>query len=116
MNKGFHLGRRTKIKRKYLRAKLWPSWYDYYSKELTNDDILIKADDDVVFIYNLGSLVDFIRSRRADDLAVVFPNIINNEVGAYWQLQEDMLPQPTSLYPVMKTLEGYENMVACEPV
>lgn len=32
----------------------WKGYYAYYSKALQDDDWLIKCDDDVVFIANLG--------------------------------------------------------------
>jgi len=113
---GFKLKKGEKVKRKYLRAKLWPSYYAHYSKELSDGDVLIKADDDVVFIQNLGGIVDFVRSTKAKDLALVFPNIVNNEVGTFWQLQEKLIPKPTSLLGMMRTEQGYENLVTCEPI
>jgi hypothetical protein len=64
--------------------KSWKNYYTYYNDEKFKDDIIIKCDDDIVFIdlYKLPKFIDFIRNNDYD---LVFANIINNGVAAYYQ-------------------------------
>jgi hypothetical protein len=83
------------------RLSRWLSYYEHYSSpsssHLSNDDILIKCDDDIVYL-SLSSFqhyLDIIRSSSsssspsASSLSsqcnLFFPNIVNNDVCAYIQ-------------------------------
>jgi len=62
---------------------LWGSFYDHYStnKRYAPEDVLIKADDDIVFIdvSYFPQFIDSVVSYKDSNLH--FPNIVNNDVG-----------------------------------
>jgi len=62
---------------------LWYSFYEHYmnNKKYRREDILIKADDDIVYIH-MSSFQAFVeRVWNSNGSNVHFPNIINNDVG-----------------------------------
>lgn len=66
---------------KNMRA--WDEYYNYYiTAGYNNNDILIKCDDDVVYI-DMEQMPAYLKEVRADGL--YFPNIVNNDVCAYIQ-------------------------------
>lgn len=61
----------------------WKEYYLYYSKaDFEDDDIIIKCDDDIVYI-DIEKMDDFLQS--IDSTHIYIPNIINNDVCAYIQ-------------------------------
>ena len=61
----------------------WNEYYEYYSNANYNDeDILIKCDDDIVFI-DTKQMCKYINEIKQG--GIYFPNIINNDVCAYLQ-------------------------------
>jgi hypothetical protein len=64
--------------------KSWKNYYTYYDNSKFIDDIIIKCDDDIVFI-DLFKLPKFIEFVRNNDYDLVFANTINNGVSAYYQ-------------------------------
>jgi len=85
-------GKVIKARRKGDREKiLYPKYYEYYAKHLGLSDILIKADDDIVYIENLGDLLSWFKG--AVNVTVAIPQIINNDFIAYRQLKERLLPR-----------------------
>ena len=64
--------------------KSWKNYYNYYNDKKFENDIIIKCDDDIVFIdlYKLPKFIDFIKTNDYD---LVFANTINNGVSAYFQ-------------------------------
>jgi len=64
--------------------KSWKNYYNYYKDKKFENDIIIKCDDDIVFIdlYKLPNFIEFIKNNEYD---LVFANIINNGVSAYFQ-------------------------------
>jgi hypothetical protein len=64
--------------------KNWKNYYNYYNDRQFENDIIIKCDDDIVFIdlYKLPKFIDFTKNNNYD---LVFANIINNGVSAYFQ-------------------------------
>jgi len=64
--------------------KNWKNYYNYYNDKKFENDIIIKCDDDIVFIdlYKLPKFIDFIKNNDYD---LVFANTINNGVSAYFQ-------------------------------
>jgi hypothetical protein len=64
--------------------KSWKNYYNYYNDKKFENDIIIKCDDDIVFIdlYKLPKFIDFTKNNNYD---LVFANTINNGVSAYFQ-------------------------------
>jgi hypothetical protein len=64
--------------------KSWKNYYNYYNDKKFKNDIIMKCDDDIVFIdlYKLPKFIDFIKNNEYD---LVFANTINNGVSAYFQ-------------------------------
>lgn len=62
--------------------RIWYYYYNYYYQNAKDNDIIIKADDDIVYI-DITMFKEFIKSINTD--ALYFPNIINNDVCAYYQ-------------------------------
>lgn len=71
----------------------WKGYYAYYAHSLRDDDLLVKCDDDVVFIANLHTLLAF---ARADGGAhhLYFPSIVNNDVSAAFQAADGVIADP----------------------
>merc|ERR1719382_501425 len=59
---------------------------------MEDEDILVKCDDDILFIDNLKALVDFARSNP--EISIIYPSIVNNELSAHFQMRENMIPNP----------------------
>lgn len=85
-NKHYHL----KIPEKYFFKnndgktirKKWSSYYNYYRDNSSDCDKIIKCDDDIVYI-DIDSFEKYIESICDDYF--LYPNIVNNDVCAYWQ-------------------------------
>ena len=71
----------------------WKGYYAYYASSLSDDDLLIKCDDDVVFISNLHKLLGFARSDGGAHLLYV-PSIVNNDVSASFQAADGVITAP----------------------
>tara|TARA_B100001113_G_C21023914_1_gene584787 strand:+ start:48 stop:1034 length:987 start_codon:yes stop_codon:yes gene_type:complete len=67
----------------------WNLAYQYYLENCKDDDILIKCDDDIVYIKNLIHLVNYTKSK--EKIGLVYPNIINNDAAAWVQLKKGMI-------------------------
>ena len=70
-------------------ARNWAEAYSAYVNEsqLADKDVLIKLDDDLPYIRNLAALIKATRLANG----FVYPNIINNDVGAHWQMHDGMI-------------------------
>lgn len=64
--------------------KSWRNYYNYYNDKNFENDIIIKCDDDIVFI-DLNKLPKFIEFIKNNDYDLIFANTINNGVSAYFQ-------------------------------
>ena len=65
--------------------RAWTEYYHHYTKERYPDHIIIKCDDDVVYV-DLDRFHGFLEHRRMfPDLLLAFPSIINNGVCANYQ-------------------------------
>jgi len=64
--------------------KTWNNYYNYYNDKKFENDIIMKCDDDIVFI-DLSKLPNFIEFIKNNDYDLVFANTINNGVSAYFQ-------------------------------
>ena len=70
------------------------AFYEYYanSKGYNDNDIIIKCDDDIVYI-DVKRFSSYLKTIKNDGL--YFPNIVNNDVGAFIQTKfgvHDLLP------------------------
>ena len=63
---------------------IWRDYYQHYIHDKYSDDVIIKCDDDIVFIdlVKLPKFIDFVKNNEYN---VVFANTINNGVAAYYQ-------------------------------
>lgn len=71
--------------------KSWGEYYTFY-KNSNDNDIIIKLDDDILFI-DVGNFDNFIKERRRNNCLLLFPSILNNGVCAYHQQQNGLLPE-----------------------
>jgi len=62
----------------------WKNYYEHYTDTMYTNDIIIKCDDDIVFI-DVDKLPGFIEFVKKTDYDLVFANIINNGVAAFFQ-------------------------------
>lgn len=60
----------------------WDGYYKYYYENLNDEDILIKCDDDIVYI-DVDTFEEYLRSVKNGQF--YYPNIVNNDVCAYYQ-------------------------------
>ena len=93
----------------------WSEYYDYYTKDKFPDHIIIKSDDDIVFLdtKNFGQFIKNRIERQENILA--FPSIINNGVGAFFQTHLGLIPE--SLYKFIYQPAGgdlWESADLCE--
>ena len=65
-----------------LNKKDWDETYHYYRDTLNDSDIVIKCDDDIVYI-DLNTFSDWVDCIK--DGKFYYPNIVNNDVCAYLQ-------------------------------
>jgi hypothetical protein len=73
--------------------KRWDNYYNHYTSEEYTNDIIIKSDDDIVFI-DLNKFQDFINFRKKSDADLIFANTINNGVSAYFQQHKlELIPK-----------------------
>jgi len=77
---------------KTMTHKMFPLFYSYYAHYMNKEDILIKCDDDVLYINNLLPFIEF--ARRNPQVTMTYPSIVNNELAAHFQLRENMIPDP----------------------
>lgn len=78
VNKGFYL-MDTCIK------KPWSDYYQYYIDDEYQQDVILKCDDDIMFIdlHRLSQFIHFCRNNPQCDL--IFANTVNNGVSAFFQ-------------------------------
>ena len=60
----------------------WDGYYKYYYENLNDEDILIKCDDDIIYI-DVNTFEDYLGSVKNGNF--YYPNIVNNDVCAYYQ-------------------------------
>lgn len=84
------------IKRKHVEnKKKWGEYYMHYTSTAYPDHIIIKCDDDVVYIdvEKFPKFINNVVDDKDDTHMVYFPSIINNGVCAYLQQQDGLLPE-----------------------
>ena len=62
----------------------WKDYYRYYDDARFQDTVIIKCDDDLVFM-DLQQLSAFIQYARSTEHTLVFANTVNNGVSAWYQ-------------------------------
>jgi len=79
---------------KYKRVeKRWDEYYKHYNEARYPDHVIIKADDDIVFVDTSG-FEGFLRKRLIHrDVLLMFPSIVNNELCAYYQQLHELIPE-----------------------
>ena len=60
----------------------WDGYYKYYYENLNDEDILIKCDDDIVYI-DVETFEEYLSSVKNG--MFYYPNIVNNDITAYYQ-------------------------------
>lgn len=93
----------------------WLEYYSHYTPERYPNHVIIKCDDDVVFI-DTETFDAFIERRiQNTDGLLAFPSIINNGVCAYHQQQLGIIPETLDTFPY-DTLNGklWENGLLCQ--
>jgi len=72
--------------------KRWDEYYKHYNEARYPHHVIIKVDDDIVFI-DETRFKEFINHRILDrEHLLLFPSIINNELCAYYQQLHDLIP------------------------
>lgn len=71
----------------------WNEYYLHYTPSAYPDTVLVKGDDDIVYI-DTSTFRQFIQARVANPNALlVFPGIINNAIVAYYHQKLGVLPE-----------------------
>jgi hypothetical protein len=80
-----HNNENNKILEKKLTKTDWSPFYKFISTTSNNDDVIIKCDDDILFI-DIYSLKNAINDRINDKKSfIIHSNCINNGVCTYYQ-------------------------------
>jgi hypothetical protein len=77
------------------KKSLWGEYYKYYTKEKFIDCIITKCDDDIIYI-DLESYKRHLELRKLHkNYLLLFPAIWNNEMVAYYQQKNGLIPIDT---------------------
>ena len=85
----------------------WYNYYHHYASSEYKDDIIIKCDDDIVFM-DLTKLQEFINYRKTSDANLLFANTINNGVASHY-LQSKFNLIPKTLIELEYPKDGIEG-------
>jgi len=94
----------------------WNNYYNHYDQDVYENDIVLKCDDDIVFI-DLNKLPKFIDFVRYNNYDLVFANTINNGVSAYYQQNKyNLIPNSiiTLEYPNHNGIPGLEGSLLAD--
>jgi hypothetical protein len=85
----------------------WSEYYLYYAQlTLKPNDVIIKLDDDILYI-DTEQFDSFIHKRRMHtDNIIMFPNIINNGVCAHLQHKHNIMPFYLPYYSYSSLVSG----------
>lgn len=93
---------RNIAKFKYIKPEKGHSWggyYEHYTQQRYPNHVIIKADDDIVYI-DTATFPRYIEARLADPAALLmFPSIINNGVCAHIQQKAGLIPASVGEFP-----------------
>ncbi len=71
-------------------------FYEHYSENLGQDDVVLKVDDDILWV-NVSEFKCFVKYvQESKDTVVVSANVVNNNVIAHIQQQLGMIPENVS--------------------
>ena len=90
----------------------WHNYYNYYDQDIFRNDIVLKCDDDILYmdLNKLPHFIDYIRYDNKND--IVFANIINNGVCAYYQQNKyGLIPNKLMKLEYPNTMDDYGNFV-----
>jgi hypothetical protein len=77
----------------------WSEYYNHYTQEAYPDHVIIKCDDDIVFI-DVKAFPEFIKRTVQDDNHLVrFASIVNNDVCADSQQKWGLIPKSFGEFP-----------------
>ena len=77
----------------------WLEYYNHYTTKRYPNNVIIKCDDDIVFI-DTKEFAQFIRRRLENKTEILaFPSIVNNGVCAYHQQNNGVLPTYIDTFP-----------------
>jgi len=62
----------------------WKCYYQHYAHADYENDVILKCDDDIVFI-DLNKLPEFIQFVKNSEYDLIYANTINNPAAAYYQ-------------------------------
>jgi hypothetical protein len=99
-NKGFYL-------MDPCQKKPWINYYHHYCNPEYKDDIIIKCDDDIVFM-DLTKLQEFINYRKTSDANLLFANTVNNGIASHY-LQSKFNLIPKTLMELEYPKDGLEG-------
>lgn len=87
----------------------WKGYYAHYAALLGTADVLIKCDDDVVFIGNLPALLSTVRRESAgsheQQHLLYYPSIVNNDVSAVFQAADGVIKDPAYVVRLRPSIE-----------
>jgi len=84
---------------KVENKKSWKEYYRHYTTQAYPDNIIIKCDDDIVFI-DAESFERFIRLRCEDQKSLLlFPSIVNNGLCAGYQFERGYMKEELGAFP-----------------
>ena len=72
----------------------WKGYYAHYASLLKAGDLLIKCDDDIVFLANLPVLLNVARNDREGAHLMYYPSVVNNDVSASFQAADGLITDP----------------------
>jgi hypothetical protein len=72
----------------------WKGYYAHYAAALGPRDLLVKCDDDIVFLANLPVLLAAARADAEGAHLLYYPSIVNNDVAAAFQAADGVLVDP----------------------
>ena len=82
----------------------WKGYYAHYATLLAANDILIKCDDDVVFVANLPVLLKVLREDKGAHL-LYYPSVVNNDVAAAFQAADGVITDPEYVVGLRASVE-----------
>jgi hypothetical protein len=98
------------------RKYTWVDYYEHYTPEAYPKHIIVKADDDVVYLDTKHFKTYIEECNKSDNALMTFPSIVNNGVCAHYQQEFGLLPKDSlGVFPY-DTYRGrlWDDGVLCE--
>lgn len=93
----------------------WQDYYTHYTSERYPNHVIVKCDDDIVFM-DIEEFNKFIMRTNNDTVhAIRFASIVNNGVCAYYQQKMGLIPYDITTFPY-DTFRGklWDNGLICQ--